>query len=205
MNLDTANALLPSIRANQKSGRCRMGSSPLKMKTRKKPCFIPEPQELTAPKIQAFLADDSPIMTALLAGILSKDERITIVGRATDGWEAVCFASTLRPDLVIVDLHMPGLNGAEVTRHLKHQPNPPAVIVVTSDGSPELRAKCRAAGADGFLLKMENLPTLLRAAIRNFFPANRPDLAVKGLRPLNRRPPVSGDSAKFRKTSPRPA
>ena len=119
--------------------------------------------------IRTFLADDSPFMLALLAKLLSKDERISIVGSATDGRKAICCASSLNPDLVLTDLHLPGPDGVEITRRLKKQANPPTVIVVTSDNSPESRARCLTAGADAFLLKGADLPAQLRAAIENSF------------------------------------
>ena len=115
-----------------------------------------------------FLADDSPFMLALLAKLLAKDERITIVGSATDGWKALCYASSLHPHLVLVDLHMPGLDGSEVTRRLKQRPNPPTIFVVTSDDTPESRARCLAAGADAFLVKRKDLPAQLKRAVQTF-------------------------------------
>ena len=120
--------------------------------------------------IQTFLAEDSPLMTALLARILSGINRVTVVGSATDGWKAVCYASTLCPDLVLTDLNLPGLDGAEVTRRLKHQSNPPIIFVVTSDDTPESRARCLTAGADAFFVKGLELPAQLKTAIRNCFP-----------------------------------
>jgi DNA-binding NarL/FixJ family response regulator len=120
--------------------------------------------------IRTFLAEDSPVLMALLARIVSKDKRVAIVGSASDGRKALCNASTLGPDLVVTDLHMPGLNGAEVTRRLRQCPNPPIVFIVTSDESPEARAGSLAAGADAFLLKAANLVPRLLFAIQEFFP-----------------------------------
>jgi CheY-like chemotaxis protein len=119
--------------------------------------------------IRMFLADDSHLTMALLARILSKHECITIVGAATDGWRAACLAPTLRPDLVLMDLGMPGLDGAEVTRRLKRQPDPPIIFVATSDYSPEAQDRCLAAGVDAFLAKTADLPAQLRTAIQHWF------------------------------------
>ena len=145
---------------------------------------------MKAPPIHAFIAEDSLMTMALLTRILSKDERITVVGSATDGWEALCYASSLDPDLVLVDLHMPGLDGAEVARRLKRRPKPPTIFVVTSDDSPESRARCLTAGADAFLVKTKDLPARLHAAIQSFWPSHSEILQ-----------PAAG----FRKTSPRRA
>jgi CheY-like chemotaxis protein len=106
----------------------------------------------------------------LLARVVSKDQRIFLVGSAVDGRKAVCNARSLQPDLVITDLHMPGLDGAEATRLLKQGPNPPIIFAVTSDETPETRSKCVAAGADAFLVKAANLAPRLLSAIQEFFP-----------------------------------
>jgi CheY-like chemotaxis protein len=120
--------------------------------------------------IRTFLAEDSPLLMALLARIVSKDKRVFIVGSATDGRKAVCNVPTLQPDLVITDLHMPGLDGAEVTRRLKQLPNPPVILVATGDDTPEAQARSIAAGADAFLVKAGNLAPRLLSAIQEFFP-----------------------------------
>src|SRR4030095_14193911 len=122
--------------------------------------------------IRMFLAEDSPLLMALLARSVSKNERVLIVGSATDGRKALGNASTLTPDLVVTDLHMPGLDGAEFTRRVKQWPHPPIVFVVTSDEKPEARTICMAAGADAFLVKGMNLVSQLLSAIQEFFPDN---------------------------------
>ena len=121
-------------------------------------------------RIRTFLADDLPSLVTLLARIVSMDKRVTIVGSATDGRTALGDASTLGPDLVITDLHMPGLDGAEVASRLKRCPNPPIIFIVTSDDTPEARARCMAAGADAFLIKGANLVRQLPSVIQEFFP-----------------------------------
>ena len=120
--------------------------------------------------IRAFLAEDCPFLMALLARIVSKNQRVSIVGSATNGRKALCNASALQLDLVVTDLHMPGLDGAEVTHLLKQQPNPPIVFVVTSDDTLEAQARSLAAGADAFLVKAGNLAPRLLSAIQEFFP-----------------------------------
>ncbi|MCL4787634.1 MAG: response regulator transcription factor [Verrucomicrobia bacterium] len=120
--------------------------------------------------IRTFLAEDSPMLMVLLARIVLKDERVFIVGSAVDGLKAVSHAPALHPDLVITDLHMPGLDGAAVTRRLKQLPHPPVVFVVTGDDTPEALGRCLAAGADTFLVKTGNLAPRLLSAIQEFFP-----------------------------------
>jgi len=133
-------------------------------------CSAPGNNYFPTRTIRTILADDLPLLLALLARVVSKDKRVAVVGSATDGQEALCCASTLGPDLVVTDLHMPGLDGVEVTRRLKQCLNPPIVFIVTSDDTPEARARCMAAGADAFLVKEANLVTQLLSAIQELFP-----------------------------------
>ena len=73
-----------------------------------------------------------------------------------------------RPNLVLTDLNMPGMDGVEIVRWLKQLQNPSVVFVITSDDHPVSRARILAAGADAFLLKTEDLGLRLHAAIQNF-------------------------------------
>lgn len=122
--------------------------------------------------IRTYLVDDSPFMLVLLARMLAKDERILIVGSVTDSQKAFQSALMARPDLVLMDLHMPGMDGVEVTRWLKQLQNPPAVFMVTSDESPHAQTRCLRAGADAFLVKSPNLAVQLERAIQKFFSGN---------------------------------
>jgi CheY-like chemotaxis protein len=76
----------------------------------------------------------------------------------------------LAPDLILTDLNMPGMNGAELARRLKQLPDPPIIFVVTGDNTPGIRSICLAAGADAFFVKNGNLASELLSAIREFFP-----------------------------------
>jgi DNA-binding NarL/FixJ family response regulator len=122
----------------------------MKPRIEKLQCPAPGNNCLPTRTIRTFLAEDSPLLIALLARSFSMDTRIFIVGSATNGRKAVCNAPTLQPDLVITDLHKPGLNGAEVTRRLKQLPNPPVILVTTGDDTPEARRRSTGAGADAF-------------------------------------------------------
>lgn len=144
------------------------------MKRQKDACSVAKNDDFK--KIQTFLAEDSPSVTSLLARILSKDERIIIAGSVADGWKALCYASTLLPDLVIMGRDLPGLDGESLVRRLKQLPNPPAIFVVTSEDSFESRARWLTAGADAFLVKTKDLPARLHAAIQVFWP-RRPSIS----------------------------
>jgi DNA-binding NarL/FixJ family response regulator len=129
--------------------------------------------KFTGRVIRAFLANDDPFMLALLARLLDKHPRILIVGSATDGRKAFYSAATLRADLVLTDLHLPIVDGVELTRWLKQLPNPPAVFVVTSDDRSEAVTRSLRAGADAFLEKSADLAIQLQLALDSCFPANR--------------------------------
>ena len=143
------------------------------MKTRIKTPFPPGPDESISREIRVFLADDQPLLTVLLARLLAKDPRITIVGSAPDGLKAFHSAASLHPDLVLTDLHMPLMDGVELTRRLKQLPNPPVVFVVTSDDTPEALTRSLEAGADAFLVKAVDLSAQLQTAMEDFFPPYR--------------------------------
>ena len=143
------------------------------MKTRIEMQSPPENQVFKDRPIRTFLADDDPFMLAMVGRLLAKDSRVTIIGSATDGRKAFHCAATLRADLVLTDLHMPIMDGIEVTRWLKKLPNPPIVFVVTSDDSAEALTKSLGAGADAFLAKTADLPIQLQMALQCSFPANR--------------------------------
>jgi CheY-like chemotaxis protein len=135
--------------------------------------------EVTGPKpqnggaddilIKTFVADDSPFILKTLSSLLEGQGHIQLIGTATDGYRAVRRAMELKPDLVLIDLHLPGMNGLEATRRIKVHSSATAVIMVTADDTPEIRAAANAAGADGFVGK-QHIFTQLPAAIRKLFP-----------------------------------
>ena len=102
------------------------------------------------------------MLMKLLARIVSKDKRVTIVGSAVVGQKALDSASTLEPDLVVTDLHMPGLDGAEVTRGLKQRPNPPVVFIVTSGETSEAQARCMQLADNSDRRFFNSVPTTLQ-------------------------------------------
>jgi DNA-binding NarL/FixJ family response regulator len=158
----------------------------MKMKTTEQPSLSPRDDDLADRPIRTLLVEDSAVMMVLLARTLSKDKRTFIIGSASDGRKALSYASCLQPDLVITDLHMPGLDGAEATRLLKQRSNPPTVFVVTSDDTPEARARCMAARADAFLRKDGNLALRLLSAIQEFFPDDRDENVADPKHPCER-------------------
>jgi two-component system, OmpR family, response regulator ChvI len=116
-----------------------------------------------------LLVDDSPVMLATLARILEKEKRTTLIGSAADGWLALRAALRSPPDLVLLDLHLPHLDGTEVTRYLKLLPNPPIVFIITSDDSLSAQTTSEAVGADAFVVKGSDLEAQIRSKLQQWF------------------------------------
>jgi CheY-like chemotaxis protein len=119
--------------------------------------------------VRAVIVDDSPLVLKTLASLLEQQRNFRLIGSATDGYGAVRRAMELRPDLMLMDLQLPGINGLEATRQIKARSQAPAVILVTADDTPGCRAAAHAAGTDGFVGK-QHLYTRLGPAIRKLFP-----------------------------------
>lgn len=132
-------------------------------------------------KIRILLADDHAIMRVGLTSLLSHEKDMTVVGEAKTGEDAVALARELKPDIVVMDLMMPVLSGAEATRQITAQPEDeesdgeharPKVLVFTSYGTSADLARAVLNGASGVLLK--NAPTRdLPLAIRRVFAGER--------------------------------
>src|SRR6266478_3321379 len=119
--------------------------------------------------VRTLIADDSPVMLKILAQILALEGSFTLIGTATDGCQAVRQILTMEPELVLMDYRMPHLNGLEATRLIKQSENPPLLIIVTSDETPNGDALRKAAGADGFVKKGGNLRDQLRSLFQKLF------------------------------------
>jgi DNA-binding NarL/FixJ family response regulator len=102
-----------------------------------------------------LLVDDSPSFLESAVRFLSNDERIDVVGLALSGTQALDCVDQLQPDLVLMDLAMPGISGLDVTRRLKARPNPPWVVILTLHDTLEYRMAAAEAQADGFITKSD--------------------------------------------------
>jgi DNA-binding NarL/FixJ family response regulator len=107
------------------------------------------------PALRLLLVDDSWPFLGSAEHFLSTEPNLSIVGCASSGAEALDQVSLLRPDLILMDLAMPVMNGLAATRLIKALPDPPRVVILTVYNLPEYRAAARAAGADGFVVKSE--------------------------------------------------
>ena len=103
--------------------------------------------------ISVLIAGDEAIVRDGLRTILDLENDMTVVGEAADGAQAVAAMRELRPDVALVDIRMPGLDGIEATRQIVRAPNPPRVLVLTTFDRNEYVYEAMKAGASGFLLK----------------------------------------------------
>lgn len=112
-------------------------------------------------KIKVLLADDSPEFLKMASQFLAADPGIELVGVALTGKDALALAAELQPELILMDMIMPHMNGVEATRQIKSLPNAPIVVLLTGHDTPEYRSAATDAGADGFVYKPELFKELL--------------------------------------------
>jgi len=114
--------------------------------------------------IRILIVDDHPVMCSGLSNMLNAQERMTVIGTTGSGAEALKFVAREKPDLLLLDLRMPGMDGISVLRALQSVQAPPKVLVLTSYEQDELIYQAIKAGAQGYLLK-DTSETELIAAI----------------------------------------
>lgn len=119
--------------------------------------------------VSVLVVDDQAMVRAGFSAILDAHDGIHVIGQAADGAEAVHLARSLRPDVVLMDIRMPNLNGIDATRELvrptRGEPHTPRVLVLTTFDADDYVYDALAAGASGFLLK-DALPEELVQAVR---------------------------------------
>jgi DNA-binding NarL/FixJ family response regulator len=103
--------------------------------------------------MRILVVDDSPIVRERLVALLAEVGGVEVVGQAQDVPEAIAAIRALRPDVVTLDIRMPGGNGIDVLREIKKERPAPVVIMLTNYPYPQYRKKCLDAGADYFLDK----------------------------------------------------
>lgn len=115
-----------------------------------------------------LLADDHHLMREGLRSVIEQDLRMQVVGQAGNGMEAVEMAHTLHPDIVIMDVHMPLLNGIEATREIKNREGSARIIALSMHREQQFVSDMFRAGADGYLLKhcvVDELETAVRTVL----------------------------------------
>lgn len=113
--------------------------------------------------IKIFLADDHAVLRDAFKSLLSEEEAIEVVGEADDGKEAVERVAATRPDIVIMDIGMPVLNGVEATRRIKQQNPGIKVLILSGYEGEQYLYRVVQAGAHGYLVKSVEADTLFNA------------------------------------------
>jgi DNA-binding NarL/FixJ family response regulator len=115
--------------------------------------------------IRLLVVDDHPVVRAGMVAVLGEERDFEVVGEAGNGAEALALVPRLRPDVVLMDLRMPVMDGAEATARMTAAPDPPQVLVLTTYDTDADIVRAVEAGARGYLLK--DAPTgVLADAIR---------------------------------------
>ncbi|MFD8479260.1 response regulator [Kitasatospora sp. NPDC059673] len=104
-------------------------------------------------RVRVLLADDEHLIRGALAALLALEDDLTVVAEAASGPEALAMATAHRPDVAVLDLQMPGLDGLEVASELRHRLPDCRVMIVTGHGRPGYLKRALEVGVRGFLPK----------------------------------------------------
>lgn len=133
--------------------------------------------------IRVLLADDEQLIRTALAQLLNLEDDLTVVGQAASGTEALTVAAQVSPDVAVLDLQMPGLDGIEVTERLAADQPHCGCVIVTSHGRSGYLKRALARGVRGFLPKTTSAETLAEV-IRKVHAGGRhvdPELAAEAI------------------------
>ncbi|MEU3481333.1 response regulator [Streptomyces sp. NPDC033754] len=122
-----------------------------------------DPVDPATPSIRVLLVDDQPLVRAGLRVLMADSPDLVVVGEAGTGTDAVRLARDLRPDVVVMDVRMPGMDGIEATRLVTAGPGAPRVLVLTTFDDDEYVYGALRSGASGFLVKDMALDDILAA------------------------------------------
>jgi DNA-binding NarL/FixJ family response regulator len=119
-----------------------------------------------------LIVDDHPTLREVLRSLLSSQDGFDIVGEAGDGLEAVALVDKLRPDLVLMDISMPRMDGIAATREIKGKRPETKILIFSVYKTPEYLKAALEAGADGYILK-DSPRTKLILSIKNILAGNQ--------------------------------
>jgi len=143
--------------------------------------------------IRLLLADDQALVRGALAALLDLEADLTVVGEAASGEAAVALAEELSPDVVLMDVEMPGMDGIAATTLIRHTQPSVQVLMVTTFGRPGFLRRALAAGASGFVVKdtpareLADAVRRVAAGLRVVDPSLAADSLVVGDSPLTDR------------------
>src|SRR5258708_23535313 len=118
---------------------------------------------MSSPSIRILLADDHLIVREGIRACLSDQPNISIVGEACDGWDAIEKTRELKPDVVLMDINMPRMNGLEATERLQKESPKTKVLILTVHTSKEYVTRMVQSGAQGYVIKDTSPEELVRA------------------------------------------
>ncbi len=120
--------------------------------------------------IRTYIADDHEMVREGLVALVADDDTIEIVGQCGDGLTAVSEVSELKPDVAVIDIRMPGLNGLDVCRELRRKASKTAILILTMHTNEQFISNAIKYGASGYLMKdaaPENFREAIRTVARN--------------------------------------
>jgi DNA-binding NarL/FixJ family response regulator len=150
-------------------------------------------------KLRILVADDHELVRRGVRGLLRARRGWTVVGEAADGREAVEKANKLKPDVAIVDISMPDLDGLQVTRQIREAAPDTEVVVLTMHESDQMVRRVLDAGALGYVLKSDLAAHLVKAvknvsAGKLFLTPRVSDIVLKGFLKTGNQPDLTGHS-----------
>ena len=116
-------------------------------------------------RVRLLVVDDHPVVRSGIVGMLAGEQDIQMVGQAADGAEAISMTAGLAPDVVLMDLRMPGVDGVEATRWISSRTGAPRVVVLTTYDTDGDILRAVEAGAIGYLLKDSPREDILAAVL----------------------------------------
>ena len=116
--------------------------------------------------LRILIADDHTLVRSGMRALLQTEEDLEVVGEAATGEQVVTMATTLQPDVIVMDLRMPGISGIEATRRILHSNPAIRILVVTLLEEDDTLFAALRAGARGYVLKEASEVEVLRASVR---------------------------------------
>jgi CheY-like chemotaxis protein len=123
----------------------------------------PYPKDQIHPRVRVIVVDDSPQVRRDLHQLLELTGEIEVVAEAANGQDAVCLAAALSPNVIVMDLQMPGMDGFEATLRIKSEVPNVRVIILSIHAGSEEQSRAWAVGADHFVVKGESYEVLVNA------------------------------------------